>query len=380
MSIVTTESLKAFYLITLTISAFACLSLILNATGERRIKVALLLLCGFISLFPLNAYLWLAFGEHSSVLLNMASVITWLYGPLVYFSLKEISLKPLTYKRLALHLLPFFIALLLQLIVLPERMLYKPRSIGFDIYHFLCLQVSAYLIHAGYWLVTNLSKAKRATKHYKNSTYYWFSYLVVCLTGLMIYDIILINGVRTGAILIEETLKVSSSVLCIFVCSFSLFSLYQPAIFDLKNTNKARRDTSSEQGTAIKEPATSVELRKIELNPDIVIELRHRLSELVLQYQPHLDPDISMSKLSSLLGITNHQLSELLNVHMETNFYAYLNTIRYEMAKKLITQKSSLSINDISYQAGFNNKNSFYKVFKENTGMTPVSYRKSQHK
>jgi len=35
---------------------------------------------------------------------------------------------------------------------------------------------------------------------------------------------------------------------------------------------------------------------------------------------------------------------------------------------------------DIAYRAGFNNRNSFYKAFKEKTGMRPSDYRRQQQR
>jgi len=39
--------------------------------------------------------------------------------------------------------------------------------------------------------------------------------------------------------------------------------------------------------------------------------------------------------------------------------------------------ESYLTISDIAYRSGFNNRNSFYKVFKDKTGITPSQYKKS---
>ncbi|MDN4501752.1 helix-turn-helix domain-containing protein [Alteromonadaceae bacterium BrNp21-10] len=382
MSVATQEALKAFYLVTLTLSAFACISLLLSPRGERRIKVALLLLCLVISLLPFNAYLMLAFKQSSSLLIYISATITWLYGPIVYFALREISLRPLSYKQLALHLVPFVAVIAVQIFMLPEHNIYKPRALGLDFYHYLFIQVFAYLGLCLYWLYNNASIATRAIKHYKNSTFYWFAYLVIFLSGLMLYDLLLINQLRAGASFDTALITTISSVMCIFVCSISLFALYQPAIFDYLSTANNEDDVTSEAGDFNQHTQPielrKVELRQVELSTEASAELQNRLAELVTQHQLHLDPDLSMRKLSALLGITTHQLSELLNVHMETSFYEYFNLLRHEAAKTLITKHQSLSINDIAYQSGFNNRNSFYKVFKEHTGMTPANYRKTQ--
>lgn len=377
MSVISTELLKAFYLLTLAFSAVACFNLVFNRSGERRIKVAFLVLCSVLSFVPINAYLQLAFGRFSTTLFEMSSLVTWIFGPIVYFSLREISLKPLTKIQFSLHLSPFIIAVILQLFILPESTIYQPRKLGLDVYYFLCLQVFAYLLHATHWLISNTSSAKRVAKNYKNSTYYWFGYLVFSLMGFMIYDVVLINQLRSGVAIAPEILAVIACLLCTFVSSIALFALYQPSLFNFKENDNRKHQQRQNDKNILEKTLKPVELRTVELSKEVADELRNRLVELVIKYQPHLDPDISMSKLSSLLGISNHHLSELLNVHMETNFYEYLNMARHNTAKTLIANSSALSINDIAYQSGFNNRNSFYKVFKENTGLTPAAYRKS---
>jgi AraC-like DNA-binding protein len=100
------------------------------------------------------------------------------------------------------------------------------------------------------------------------------------------------------------------------------------------------------------------------------------LQELVKNHKPHLDDDISLPKLASLLGVTSHQLSELLNIHKSTSFYDFLNDLRYqESLHFLMVNESELTIADIAYRLGFNNRNSFYKVLKEKPGLRQTSIK-----
>jgi AraC-like DNA-binding protein len=85
-----------------------------------------------------------------------------------------------------------------------------------------------------------------------------------------------------------------------------------------------------------------------------------------------------LGKLASLLGVTPHQLSELLNIHMAISFYDYLNNLRHDESVKLLCNpQQSYSITDIAYRSGYNNRNSFYKIFKEKTGVTPTEFKKN---
>jgi AraC-like DNA-binding protein len=53
----------------------------------------------------------------------------------------------------------------------------------------------------------------------------------------------------------------------------------------------------------------------------------------------------------------------------------YLHSVRINTAKKLL-QQSRMYVDDICYEAGFNSVSFFNRKFKEQTGMTPVEYRR----
>ncbi|MBE0370500.1 hypothetical protein PAUR_b0553 [Pseudoalteromonas aurantia 208] len=93
------------------------------------------------------------------------------------------------------------------------------------------------------------------------------------------------------------------------------------------------------------------------------------------------DNELTLSKLADATGVSSHMLSELLNVHMQTNFYELVNRYRLECAIGMLqVEATSSSIIDIALSAGFNNKNTFYRVFKEKMGVTPSAYRSRNRK
>lgn len=59
------------------------------------------------------------------------------------------------------------------------------------------------------------------------------------------------------------------------------------------------------------------------------------------------------------------------------NFFQFVNSYRIEAVKKILLEpKLKYSIEAIGYECGFNSKSSFYTVFKNLTGETPVAFRK----
>jgi AraC-like DNA-binding protein len=90
----------------------------------------------------------------------------------------------------------------------------------------------------------------------------------------------------------------------------------------------------------------------------------------------YLDSEFNLDKLSSDLNISKVKITLSLNMQLKTNFYQYINTLRVEEAKRLIDKKQEANFITIGYESGFKNKSTFYKYFKQNTGVTPSDYKK----
>jgi AraC-like DNA-binding protein len=88
--------------------------------------------------------------------------------------------------------------------------------------------------------------------------------------------------------------------------------------------------------------------------------------------------DLSLSSLAEQLGISSHQLSELVNTRLGMGFSKYVRDCRLEAAKVLLVTAPAQSILSISMETGFRSQSAFYAAFKEATGQSPGDYRKAQ--
>ena len=77
----------------------------------------------------------------------------------------------------------------------------------------------------------------------------------------------------------------------------------------------------------------------------------------------------------SLENIGKYSLSRIFSNVLHQNFNHYLNSLRINYAKHLLTT-SDYSITRISVECAYNNQQTFNRVFKEFTGTTPKEYRK----
>lgn len=89
------------------------------------------------------------------------------------------------------------------------------------------------------------------------------------------------------------------------------------------------------------------------------------------------DELLDLATLADEIGLTSHQLSELLNSQMGQSFPRFINQYRIEEAKSLLVADRKRPVLEIAMAVGFNSSSSFYSAFKSLEGVTPGQYRKS---
>lgn len=113
------------------------------------------------------------------------------------------------------------------------------------------------------------------------------------------------------------------------------------------------------------------------INTGAVIE---RVKELMELEHCYLDETLSLRALSSMLGITAHQLSEILNGRLHTNFRTLVNRYRINAAKEMLLENEDINILRTALNCGFNSKNTFNTAFHTLEGMTPTEFLKINRK
>ncbi|MEM9337654.1 MAG: AraC family transcriptional regulator [Bacteroidota bacterium] len=103
-----------------------------------------------------------------------------------------------------------------------------------------------------------------------------------------------------------------------------------------------------------------------------------RFENLVLQQKKYLDSDIGLETIADELEVSPSHLSSVINKFCGMNLTNYLNELRVEHAKMLLSNKEfdHYTILGIGMESGFNSKSTFYSAFKKHTSMPPSAYRK----
>lgn len=110
------------------------------------------------------------------------------------------------------------------------------------------------------------------------------------------------------------------------------------------------------------------------------IQIMSLVEQRVVGQYAYRDKNLTMDGLADQLDISRHVLSRAVNRVTAGNFYHYINRYRIKEAVMIISQngRNELHINDVYERVGFTNRTTFYRVFKQFTGLSPLEFQKSQ--
>ncbi|WP_299115656.1 helix-turn-helix domain-containing protein [uncultured Winogradskyella sp.] len=106
--------------------------------------------------------------------------------------------------------------------------------------------------------------------------------------------------------------------------------------------------------------------------------LNEKVIELLSHKKVFLNSGLNANDMANQLGISRHQLTEFLNQELKCSFNVLMNTYRVDHVKDALLNKNKkhLSISGLANESGFKSTATFYRVFKNQTGLTPLEYIK----
>lgn len=149
----------------------------------------------------------------------------------------------------------------------------------------------------------------------------------------------------------------------IFIFFIGLFGVRQTNIFTQNETFSNDVDQKNKYS-------------KSGLTEETLEKLHQRLLLLMKEEGLFKKSDLSISDLSTKLGVHPNYLSQIINQKEGKNFYDFVNMYRIEEFKRLIVipKNQQLTLLSLAYDCGFNSKSSFNRYFKKTTGQTPSEY------
>lgn len=115
--------------------------------------------------------------------------------------------------------------------------------------------------------------------------------------------------------------------------------------------------------------------------PTDVQEMRNRqlfekIDRAVATERLYLNTDLSLADLSRQVGSNETYVSAAINSVMGINFNTYINRYRIRDAKQLLLDpRYESQWNEVYAACGFNARSSFYRIFKQEVGLSPSEYR-----
>ena len=219
----------------------------------------------------------------------------------------------------------------------------------------------AMFCHTGYYVLKSMAHVRAYNRSLPDAFSYdedvnlrWLNYLsaaFLVVWVLFLFDEIL--GGTAGNIL--KALVDFGMVLVLFIIGLSATRQTAAVVTDQAKKKYESSTLSAEQATYTQQ----------------------RLLTLMETEKPYLQGKLTLPQLAKQLNITPNNLSQIINERLERNFFDFVNQYRIEEAKKLLLADEQRTVLDIALAAGFNSKSGFYKVFKQQIGLTPSAFRKA---
>jgi AraC-like DNA-binding protein len=91
-----------------------------------------------------------------------------------------------------------------------------------------------------------------------------------------------------------------------------------------------------------------------------------------------LESNINLERFAEQIGLRPRDVSAVLKLHYQSNFFEFINGYRVEEAKRLLAlpEYKDETILELIFKSGFNSPSAFHRFFKRMVGVTPTEYRK----
>lgn len=296
--------------------------------------------------------------------LALPDSIIFLYGPILYFYLQRLLVKPMKRVHVLAHFIP---ALLFILSGLPSLLsaTHPVHVLWLELttIRFIIIEGGAILHNTIYFYlgVSLFAEYQRSSnnefsfKQYPSYLKVLFSLIALTLVAWGVsylswvtanYNILSAIGYRTVWI-----------ILPFITYAMGFFAIRQPELFKI----------STDKSTPQKAPINEIEDIKV---------LKEEVHRCMIEKTPFLNPRLSLEELAKLTGIKRHLLSRVINTGFKQNFSDYVNGYRIDEFKKLVQRedKKDFTILAIALEAGFNSKTTFNTTFKKLTNSTPNEF------
>ena len=366
------------------------LLLVLLLRSRRKLPQMLLSVI-FFSCFIFLLYYY-AFLHHSRTLGATAVFfgygVGWLIGPVLYFYIRSLVFPARSVLRsLRWHLIPFLVYWLCVSVPLAINLYTGTTFASYgqaiaDTSEIANVAENIWLL--GYCILSikltrrlqTLVKANYSSLHMRDLG--WCSLLIRGLSAIIVVDILLsvYEFIFPPQLLIWNVGLFVAFALIAFLGVLGYRGIFQSQL--LVPSYMLNGLTTNVVTSPAKHPEAPGSYHLASFEPETIETLQEELEQIMRVDKPYLNEGLTLSDLSTQLNISDKKLSELLNRHLQTSFYDYINGYRIDAVKAKMADPnmSHLTLLGMAFDAGFQSKTSFNRVFKQKTGQSPSAYRR----
>ena len=126
--------------------------------------------------------------------------------------------------------------------------------------------------------------------------------------------------------------------------------------------------------------ASTQKYARVKVDEKEFADIVERMKAYIDEKRCYTNPDLKMSDLAEVLGLSSSKLSQVFSLYVKENYYEFINRYRLEEFKRLIAdgEYKKYTLTALSEKCGFK-KSSFFSTFRRVEGMTPTEYLKAQN-
>ncbi len=127
--------------------------------------------------------------------------------------------------------------------------------------------------------------------------------------------------------------------------------------------------------------SSSQKYARVKVDEDEFADIASRMKSYIEENRIYINPELKMSDLAEVLGLSSSKLSQVFSLYLKENYYEFINRYRLEEFKRLIDEGEykKYTLTALSEKCGFK-KSSFFSTFRRVEGMTPTEYMKKVKK
>lgn len=122
----------------------------------------------------------------------------------------------------------------------------------------------------------------------------------------------------------------------------------------------------------VKQDQPLIAYKKLSIEPQKDKEKSALLRYIATEYA---NPELSLEMAVATLGINRTKVNDLLKEELGLTFSSYLNKLRLTEAARLLSENEEANVSEIAYSVGYNNVSYFNKLFKQEYGCAPKTFK-----